>query len=162
LSSPVSTDALRLTATSGDLLYSVSEIQAFTTEHDDRPVGGLVIDITPQPVRCTNATTGQAVTPNDVAPAWDCEAAGLRVTPEDQVAMRVRGTVEAGATYVGGVVTGMMSSGGGCTNLTTGQQVKFQALFQGMRGAKAGSCVAAGLVVHPGDRLQLRVHGVAG
>jgi hypothetical protein len=158
LSSPVSTDALRLPATSGDLLYSVSEIQAFTTEHDDRPVGGLVIDITPQPVRCTNATTGQAVTPNDVAPAWDCEAAGLRVTPEDHVAMRVRGTVAGGATDVGGTVTGLQPSSASCTNLRMGQQVQFRM----MRGATAGSCVAAGLVVSPGDRLQLRVHGVAG
>jgi hypothetical protein len=120
----------------------------------------LVVDITPQTVVCQNVTR-QAVTLNDVAPAWDYEAVGLRVTPEDQVAMRVRGTVEADATYVGGAVTGMMPSGGGCTNLTTGQQVKFQALFQGIRGAKAGSCVAAGLVVHPGDLIQINMRGVA-
>jgi hypothetical protein len=161
LSAPISTDALRLTATGGDLLYSVSEIQAFTTEHDDRSVGGLVIDIAPQTVVCQNVTTGQGVTISDPAPTWDCEAVGFGVTLGDQVAMRVRGTVEAGGTYVGGAVTGMMPSSGGCTNLTTGQQVKFQALFQGIRGAKAASCVAAGLVVHPGDLIQIRVQGVA-
>jgi hypothetical protein len=39
--------------------------------------------------------------------------------------------------------------------------VKFQALFQGIRGAKAVNSVAAGLVVHPGDLIQIRVEGVA-
>jgi len=52
-------------------------------------------------------------------------------------------------------------NGGGCTNRTTGQQVKFQALFQGMPGATAASCVAAGLVVQPGDSVQLHVAGAA-
>jgi uncharacterized protein YraI len=75
--------------------------------------------------------------------------------------MRVRGTVEAGATYVGGAVTGIVSRHSvkiqGCTNLTTGQQVK----LQGKSGAKAASCVAAGLVVHLGDLIQISVQGVA-
>jgi hypothetical protein len=71
--------------------------------------------------------------------------------------MRVHGTVEADATYVGGAVTGMLPSSGGCTNLTTGQQVK----LQGKRGTKAASCVAAGLVVYPGDLIQISVQGVA-
>jgi len=55
----------------------------------------------------------------------------------------------------------MAPNGGGCTNRTTGQQVKFQALFQGMPGATAASCVAAGLVVQPGDSVQLHVAGAA-
>jgi hypothetical protein len=46
----------------------VSEIQAFTTEHDDRNIGGLVIDIAPQTVVCQNVTTGQGVTRSDLAP----------------------------------------------------------------------------------------------
>jgi hypothetical protein len=119
LSSPVSTDALRLTATSGDLLYSVSEIQAFTTEHDDRPVGGLVIDIAPQTVVCQNVTTGQGVTRSDLAPLWNCEAAGIIVTPGDRITRRVRGTADEGATIVGGAVTGLRPTSGGCTKLTT-------------------------------------------
>jgi hypothetical protein len=72
--------------------------------------------------------------------------------------MRVRGTVAGGATDVGGTVTGLQPSSASCTNLRPGQQVQFRM----MRGATAGSCVAAGLLVSPGDRLQLRVHGVAG
>jgi hypothetical protein len=59
LSSPITTDALRLTATSGDLLYSVSEFKASTTEHDDRPTGGSAIDLTPQTVVCQNVTPGK-------------------------------------------------------------------------------------------------------
>ena len=61
----------------------------------------------------------------------------------------------------GAPVTGIVSRHSvklqGCTNLTTGQQVK----LQGKRGAEAGSCVAAGLVVHPGDLIQISVQGVA-
>jgi hypothetical protein len=51
----------------------------------------------------------------------------------------------------------MTPSSGGCTNRTTGQQVAFQHLV----GATAASCVAAGLVIHPGDQVQLHVQGAA-
>jgi hypothetical protein len=90
-------------------------------------------------------------------PTWDCEAAGLAITPGDFARMRVQGTVQVGATDVSGAVTGLRPSSGGCTNLTTGQSVA----FQHMVGATAGSCVAAGLVVHPGDTVQMRVAGAA-
>jgi hypothetical protein len=69
----------------------------------------------------------------------------------------VRGAVAKGATDVGGAVVGMLPSSGGCTNLTTGQQVA----FEHMVGATAASCVAAGLIVDPGDTVQMRVQGVA-
>ena len=104
-----------------------------------------------------NATTGQEVTLSDPVSPWDCEAAGLRVSPGDQVRLRVQGPVKNGAADVGGAVTGMAPTSGGCTNRTTGQQVTFQQ----MKGATAGSCVAAGLVVHPGDQAQMHVQGVA-
>jgi hypothetical protein len=71
--------------------------------------------------------------------------------------MSVRGTVEAGATDVGGAVTGMAPTSGGCTNFTTGQSVKFQR----MAGATVGSCVAGGRVVHAGDTVQMSVQGSA-
>jgi hypothetical protein len=106
---------------------------------------------------CTNVTTGQQVTLSDHATSWNCEAAGLGVTAGDQVALRVRGPVAKGATDIGGAVVGMVPSNGGCTNLTTGQQVK----FQHMVGAMAGSCVIAGMVMHPGDTIQISVRGVA-
>jgi hypothetical protein len=51
----------------------------------------------------------------------------------------------------------MQPSSAGCTNLTTEQQVT----FQHMVGATAGSCVAAGLVVHPGETVQMSVAGAA-
>jgi hypothetical protein len=97
------------------------------------------------------------------APAspWDCEAAGLVVTSGDQVVLRVQGPVQQGATDVGGAVTGMAPTSGGCLNRTTGQEAPFEALFQGQRGATAASCGAAGLVVQPGDEVQLRVRGAA-
>jgi hypothetical protein len=96
------------------------------------------------------------VTLSDPVSPWDCEAAGLAVSAGDQVALRVRGPVKTGATDVGGAVVGMTPSRGSCTNLTTGQQVQ----FQHMAGATAASCVAAGLLVHPGETVQLRVQGV--
>jgi hypothetical protein len=85
----------------------------------------------------------------------------LAVRSGDEVALRVRGPVQQGAADVGGAVVGMAPNGGGCTNRTTRQQVTFQALFQGTRGPTAASGVAAGLVVHAGDRVQMRMQGVA-
>jgi hypothetical protein len=51
----------------------------------------------------------------------------------------------------------MAPTSGGCTNLTTGQQVT----FQHVQGATAASCVAAGLIVQPGNTVQLHVAGAA-
>ena len=137
------------------------DIGAYEVEVGGQPLGGWVTGLTPHPVTCQNVTTGQVVTLNAPTLPWDCEAAGLGVRSGDQVRLRVQGPVKTGVTDVGGVVTGMAPTSGGCTNLTTGQQAKFQALFQGKLGATAASCVAAGLVVQPGDSVQMRVQGVA-
>jgi hypothetical protein len=112
-------------------------------------------------VLCKNATTGHTVTISSQVQGWDCDEAGLAVTPGDQVSQRVQGPMAVNVTDVGGTVTGIVPSGGRCTNRTTEQQVPFQALFQGMRGATVASCVVAGLVVHPGDHLQMSVAGAA-
>jgi hypothetical protein len=122
-----------------------------------RPIEAWVTGVTPHTAVCENVITGQEVTLSDPASPWDCEAAGLAVITGDQITLRVRSPVKPGAADVGGAVTGMAPSSGGCTNLTTGQQVP----FQHMQGATAGSCVAAGLVVQPGDQVQMRVQGVA-
>ncbi len=122
-----------------------------------QPLGAWVSGLTPQTVVCQNVSTGQAVTLSDHTTSWDCEAAGLRVTVGDQVAMRVQGPVNKDATDVGGAVVGMAPSSGGCTNLTTGQSVT----FQHMVGATAASCGVAGLVLHPGDDIQMGVQGGA-
>jgi hypothetical protein len=137
------------------------DLGAYEVAVAGQALSGWVAGLTPQTVLCKNVTTGHTVTISSQAQAWDCEAAGLAVTPGDQVFQRVQGPLAGGATDVGGTVTGMVPSGGGCTNLTTGQQVPFQALFQGMQGATAASCVVAGLVVHAGDTIQINVQGVA-
>jgi Right handed beta helix region len=142
-------------------LEGACDIGAYEVAVAGQPLSGWVTGFTPHTVICENGTTGQAVTLSGPAPSWDCEAASLRATPGDHVTMRVRGPIEQGATDVGGAVAGMAPSGGGCTNLATGQQVPFQALFQGIPGATAASCVAAGLVVHPGDTVQMSVQGSA-
>jgi hypothetical protein len=140
---------------------SACDIGAYEVEVPGQALGGWVSGFTPGTVVCQNVTTAQAVTLNAPTIAWDCEAAGLGVTAGDQVALHVRGPVEASAADVGGAVVGMTPQGGSCTNLTTGQQVPFRALFQGIRGATAASCVAAGLIVQPEDQVQLRVQGAA-
>jgi hypothetical protein len=126
-----------------------------------QPLSAWVTGVTPHTVVCKNVTTGQAVTLSAPVSPWDCEAAGLAVRSGDVVALRVRGPVTQSAADVGGAVVGMAPNSGGCTNRTTGQQVKFQALFQGEPGATAASCLAAGLIVQPGDTVQMRVQGVA-
>jgi hypothetical protein len=75
----------------------------------------------------------------------------------DQVAVRLRGLVKRTATDIGGAVVGMMPTSGSCTNVTTGQQVTFPYTS----GATAASCGTAGLVIQPGEAVQLRVQGVA-
>jgi hypothetical protein len=119
-------------------------------------LGASVIGLRPRTAICTNVDTGEQVTLKNPSPTWDCIAAGLDVEAEDRVSLLVRGPVEKDATDVGGAVTGMAPTSGGCTNLTTGQQVK----FQHMRGATEASCVAAELVVEAGDVVQIRVQGV--
>jgi hypothetical protein len=133
------------------------DIGAYEVEVTGQSLGAWGVGLAPRTVVCKNVTTAQEVTISDQAAAWDCEAAGLGVSAGDQVAMRVRGTVAGGATDVGGALTGMTPNSGGCTNLTTGQQVS----FQHMVGATAASCVAAGLGVHPGDTVQMSVQGIA-
>jgi hypothetical protein len=137
------------------------DIGAFEVEVPGQVLSAWVTGLTPQGAGCENGTTGQAVTLHDPASPWDCEAAGLVVSPGDQVVLRVQGPVQQGATDVRGAVAGVASSSGGCANRTTGQEVKFEALFQGMRGATAASCGAAGLVIRPGDQVQLHTRGVA-
>jgi hypothetical protein len=120
-------------------------------------LGASVFDIILDRAVCRNVTTGQQVTLSNPAPTWDCEVAGLLVSSGDRVTMQVHGTVWAGATDVGGAVTSMVPTSGGCTNVTTGQQVK----FQHMVGATVASCVAAGLVVQPWETVQMNVQGAA-
>jgi len=121
------------------------------------PLEASVFGIIPHTAVCKNVSTGRQVTLSEPAPTWDCEAAGLAVSAGNTVTIQVLGTVEEVATDVGGAVTGMAPLSGSCTNVTTGQQVQ----FQDMLGAREVSCVAAGLVVQPGETVQMRVKGVA-
>jgi hypothetical protein len=121
------------------------------------PLEASVFGITPQTAVCKNVSTGRQVTLSQPAPTWDCEAAGLAVYAGNTVTIQVLGTVEEDATDVGGAVTGMAPLSGGCTNVATGQEVQ----FQDMVGATEASCVAAGLVVQPGETVQMHVRGIA-
>jgi hypothetical protein len=133
------------------------DIGAYEVGVAGQALSGWVTGFTPHTVVCQNVTTGHAVTLSNPVSPWDCEAAGLEVSPGDQVALRVRGLVKRKATDVGGAVAGMTPRRGTCTNVTTGQQVTFPYTS----GATAASCGAAGLVVQAGDHVQLRVQGGA-
>ena len=133
------------------------DIGAYEVEVTGPPLAAWVAGLTPQTAVCENVTTGQEVTLSGPASPWDCEAAGLAVSAGDQVRLHVQGPVTPGAVDVGGAVVRMAPNGGGCTNLTTGQQVTFQRV----QGATAASCVAAGLKVQPGDTVQIQVQGAA-
>jgi hypothetical protein len=133
------------------------DIGAYEVEVAGQPLSAWVAGLTPDTAVCKNVTTGQEVTRSDPVVPWDCEAAGLAANAGDRVALRVRGWVQQSATDIGGAVAGMTPTSGSCANLTTGQAVPFQHLV----GATAASCEAAGLVVHPGDQVQMRVQGVA-
>jgi hypothetical protein len=54
----------------------------------------------------------------------------------------------------GGTLTGETGSCVICKNLTTGQEVVLP-----LRGGRTWDCTAAGLIVHPGDRVRHIVHG---
>jgi hypothetical protein len=138
-------------------LGGACDIGAYEVEVAGQPLSAWVTGLTPHTVICQNVTTGQVVTLSDHGTSWDCEAAGLGVSVGDGISLLVRGPVTKGATDVGGAVAGMTPSSGGCTNRTTGQSVTFQRMV----GATAASCVAAGLKVHPGETVQLRVQGAA-
>jgi hypothetical protein len=133
------------------------DIGSYEVEMVGQALGAWVTGFTPRTVVCQNNTTGHSVTLSNPASPWDCEAAGIGVSSGDQVSLRARGPVQASATDVGGAVAGMAPSSGSCTNLMTGQQVP----FQHMAGATAASCVVAGLVMHPGDTIQINVRGLA-
>jgi hypothetical protein len=129
----------------------------FFSAVEPTPLGASVFGLIPQTAVCKNVTTGQQVTLSPLEPTWDCEAAGLAVGAGHTVSIQVLGTVEEGAMDVGGAVTGMAPLSGSCTNVTTGQQVQ----FYGMTGTKEASCAARGLVVQPGETVQMWVKGVA-
>jgi hypothetical protein len=133
------------------------DIGAYEVVVAGQALSAWVTGFTPHTAVCENVTTGQEGTLSDPASPWDCEATGLAVSTGDQVVLRARGLVTRGAADVRGAVVGMAPSSGGCTNLTTGQQVT----FQHMQGATVASCVAAGLVVQPWDQVQMRVQGTA-
>lgn len=56
-------------------------------------VGGSVTGVTPRKVVCRNISTLQRVVIRDDAATWDCEAAGLHVSPGDHIVIQVDGLV---------------------------------------------------------------------
>ncbi len=58
------------------------------------PVGGSVVGMTPLQVICRNLDTRQTVIIRDGSKAYDCEAAGLAVSPGNRIDVIVKGTAD--------------------------------------------------------------------
>ena len=115
-------------------LAGACDIGAYEVEVPGQPLSAWVTGLTPHTAVCENVTTGHAVTLSAPGSPWDCEAAGLAVRRGTWSPCACGAPSRQRAADVGGAVVGMAPRGGGCTNRTTGQQVKFEALFQGEPG----------------------------
>jgi hypothetical protein len=60
----------------------------------DETLGGSVIDVNTQKVVCRNLDTRQTALIQDGTASWDCEAAGLTITPGDRIDIIIKGTAE--------------------------------------------------------------------
>jgi hypothetical protein len=121
----------------------------------DLVVGGLANGFQPRSVACRNVTTGQRVKilPQPGPQPWDCQGAGLGVSPGDVLGMTARG--KATGLPIGGSAINFEPSKVICRNVTTGRRVTIML----PSGADSWDCVAAGLVVTPGDVMRITVRG---
>jgi len=116
-------------------------------------VGGSVGGIQARQVRCLNVTTSQSIAfALSSESDWDCEAQGLVVGSGDAIRQSVLGKAIDGAS---GSVRGITPGGARCRNLTTGQSVPVPLTTD------SWDCVAEGLVVNTGDRIEQQVEGTA-
>lgn len=121
-------------------------------------VGGTATGVNTSKAVCRNASIGEAASILlGGAHGWDCEAAGLTVSPGDNAFMTVQGKVDSNdATIVGGSATGFsMVRDVACNNVSTAQNV----IIAG--DVKTWNCEVAGLVVKPQDQIMMRVRGRA-
>ncbi len=124
-----------------------------SVEFGAAPVSGRVAGVQAQQVQCANLSTGQQVPIVAVSDeTWDCEAAGLLVSPGDRVRQTVRAKGDGGAS---GLVFGVDAKQLECRNLTTGLTVRKPL------STHSWDCVAEGLVVSLGDRILQTVTGLA-
>ena len=125
-----------------------------SVEFGAAPVGGSAFGHRVQRVTCVNVTTGQSVTAPQSEGAWDCEAAGLVVSPGDRVRQNVVGA--AGTFELGGTAIGLSQPRVSCENRTSGQEVRFSPA-----GTLTWSCLGEGLAYQPGDRVVQVLFGTA-
>ncbi len=114
-------------------------------------VGGSVGGMQPREVHCRNETTSQTVSFSlSGENGWDCVAQGLSVGPGDQVRQAVLGRAMGGAS---GAALGLTDVRARCRNRTTGQTVPIP------MSTTSWDCVAEGLQVSPGDRVEQAFSG---
>jgi hypothetical protein len=106
--------------------------------------------------KCQNVTTGQTVNVPLSGPNLPCEARGLATSPFDELNIIMNGTAQSSA-QLGGKMNGSTVTSVRCKNVTTTQQVGATP----PPGGTQWNCVARGLVVTPGDSVQMTVKGNA-
>jgi subtilisin family serine protease len=117
------------------------------------PVGGAVTSLSTRSASCRNLTNGDSATISLFgALSWDCEAAGLSVSPGDTVLMVIRGKADGGP--ITGTMSGLTGQTAQCRNADTQQSVSIQ-----LGGGTAWDCSAAGFSAGPNERIQEVVRG---
>jgi hypothetical protein len=59
------------------------------------PVNGTIKSMAAHTVTCQNVTTAQSVTiPASTATAYDCEAKGLKINPQDHITITIDGNAQ--------------------------------------------------------------------
>ena len=105
--------------------------------------------------RCQNVTTGQNINVPLTGPNLPCEARGLSASPFDELNIVMNGTAQS-SSLLGGRMNGSTVTFVRCRNVTTGSQV-----IATPPSGTQWNCVARGLVVTPGDSVQMTVRGNA-
>lgn len=118
-------------------------------------VGGSLSGLVGWVAGCINRTSPQSARmPMGGGTDWDCEAAGVTVSPGDAIVHWLVGA--AGSTIAGGTLTGQSGLVAHCINRTNPQSVAIP-----MNGGTHWNCAAAGMIVSPGDVISHRVVGLA-
>ncbi len=118
------------------------------------PVGGSSCGTRVLRVTGRTVTTAQMITIQQPTGAWDCEAAGLGVSPGDRIRQDVLARPDA--ADIGGTAIGVNQSRVQCLNQTSGQAVQFVPA-----GTLTWSCRDEGLVYQHADRVRQTFTGIA-
>jgi probable HAF family extracellular repeat protein len=140
-----------LTATGEPRAFLLTPVE--TSQEINVSLQGLML----KRASCDNLKTGQKVlvSVQSGAKSADCNGAGLSVSADDKVGIRLQGTVPFHSRTVKATVTGFTLHTAVCENQTTRQKVTVRL----KPDASEADCTAAGLGIRPRDSIGLRLVG---